>query len=169
MCPRARLYRCSSPTKIKLSESANQKPACGSTGLFDSLKKAGFRKLLQAVGCFVGREMNNAITMPRLWTLKDKTVGEIAVLILRREWPLPLKSLQWKVGKEHGKEVSFQATHKAFNKLVEQSILVKEGKLYRLNVEWLEQLIDFGIKTRQAYLDREKFFGGFWGAGRQWR
>lgn len=81
------------------------------------------------------------------------SVKEIIIQILSEEWPLPLKSLHWKIAREHGKSISFQATHKALNKLVEQNILVKNEKRYRLNLAWLEQLSSFGTETKQAYLE----------------
>ncbi|MBN2066919.1 MAG: hypothetical protein JW744_00445 [Candidatus Diapherotrites archaeon] len=104
----------------------------------------------------VSDEQDDTIKLPQVRTAKDKTIAETAVHVLSREWPLPLKSLHWKLRNEHGKEVSFQATHKALNKLVSQNILLKEERNYKLNIEWLEQLIRFGAQTKQAYLEKEK-------------
>ena len=96
-------------------------------------------------------EQEETIKLPQIRTAKDKTVAEIAVHVLSREWPLPLKSLQWKVNREHGKGVTFQATHKALKKLVKEGILVKKNKYYELNQKWLDQIVEFGTQTRQAY------------------
>jgi hypothetical protein len=100
--------------------------------------------------------MDKAIKLPQVRSGNDRTVAELAVLILSREWPLPLKSLHWRVAKEHGKEVTFQATHKALNRLVDQNILVKDERNYKLNIEWLEQLARFGAQTKQAYCEKER-------------
>jgi len=95
--------------------------------------------------------LDGTIKLPQIRTAKDKTVAEIAVYVLSREWPLSLKSLQWKVNREHRKGVTFQATHKALNKLVKEGILVKKNKYYELNPKWLDQIVEFGTQTRQAY------------------
>lgn len=54
--------------------------------------------------------------------------------------------------RSYSRPVSYQAVHKVLGELVEQEVLVKDGMLYRLNVEWLEQLIAFGFETKKAYL-----------------
>lgn len=80
-----------------------------------------------------------------------KTIAELSIFILSHEWPLPLKTIQRKLQKEHGKQASFQATHKALNNLIMKQILVKQNLQYELNSEWLKQLEKFSAETRIAY------------------
>jgi len=102
--------------------------------------------------------MREIVKLPQIRTAKDKTVAELAIFILSHEWPLPLKSLHWKIRKEQGREVSFQATHKALSRLVEQNIIVKRKLAYQLNTEWLEQLAKFSYQTKQQYLEKDESF-----------
>ena len=100
------------------------------------------------------RVFEESINLPQVNVAKEITVAEITVQILSKEWPLSLKSLQWKVNKEHGKAATFQATHKALNKLVMQGILEKKNRQYQLSQKWLNQVIEFGTHTRQAYAQK---------------
>lgn len=88
------------------------------------------------------------------------TLGEMIIFTLAQEWPLSGKSLYLRAQRSYFQAVSYQAVHKAAGELVEQGVLAKEGMLYRLNVEWLEQLILFGFETKKAYA-KERRFGGF--------
>lgn len=87
-------------------------------------------------------------------TTKDKTLADLAVIILGREWPLSLNSIHQKITKEHGRAASLQATHKSLAGLVKQNILLKQQKrqkLYKLNPKWLEQIDNFNMQTKEAY------------------
>ena len=97
-------------------------------------------------------EMALAILPQR--ALEWRTVGECIISILGREWPLPLNVLHYKITKEHGKNISFQATHKALHRLVDQNTLVRNGRQYQLNIEWLKQIETTVQQTKRAYLER---------------
>jgi hypothetical protein len=88
---------------------------------------------------------------------KDYSISSLAVKILSKEWPLPLKTLKRKLLKEHGKSVSYQATHKAMGKLLDLGVLVKTELHYELNTEWLKQLEKFSRETRRDYETKSLF------------
>lgn len=85
---------------------------------------------------------------------EHKTLAELAVIILSKEWPLSLNFIHQKITKGYGKTVSLQAVHKSLAGLVKQNILLKQQrqqKLYKLNPKWLEQVNDFSTQTKEAY------------------
>ena len=85
---------------------------------------------------------------------KHKTLADIAIVILGRDWPLSLKSIHQRITKEHGKTVSIQATHKSLARLVKQNVLLKQQKRYRLSPKWLEQVNNFSMQAKEAYAIR---------------
>lgn len=94
--------------------------------------------------------------IPKVKATEDSSITELAILILSQEWPLPMRTIHWKMGREYGKLVSFQATHKALKKLVQKQILTKQDLHYELNTQWLKQQTNFNLKTMQAYLAKKQ-------------
>ena len=84
-------------------------------------------------------------------TAKQKTLADLAVVILGKEWPLSLNAIHQKITKEHEKAASIQATHKSLARLVKQNVLLKQQKRYRLNQKWLEQVNNFSTQAKEAY------------------
>ena len=86
---------------------------------------------------------------------KHFCAGELAIGILSREWPLNMRSIQWRISRKHGKQVSFQAVHKSLNRLVDQGVLVKDCRKYKLSVQWLDEIARFSAETKKAYAEKE--------------
>jgi|SRR3989338_10729386 len=82
---------------------------------------------------------------------KQKTLAELAVAILGKEWPLSLNAIHQKITKGHGKAASIQATHKSLARLVKQNVLLKNQKRYRLSRKWLEQVNNFSMRAKETY------------------
>lgn len=77
---------------------------------------------------------------------EGKTTKELVILILTREWPLPIKKIYNEVKKESKQNLTYQAIHKTLKQLVDESILLKKQKKYALNPEWIQALKDFTEK-----------------------
>lgn len=84
-------------------------------------------------------------------TAKRRTLADLAVAILGKEWPLSLNAIHQRITKGHGKAASIQATHKSLARLVRQNVLLKSKKRYRLSPKWLEQVNNFSMQTKEAY------------------
>lgn len=97
----------------------------------------------------------NSINLLTTENSKNKTISELAVIILSKEWPLKLKDIHSKVLAVR-KHVSLQATQKSLSKLVKEKVILKQQKKYQLNTQWLKQQTDFSLKTMQAYLTKNK-------------
>ncbi|MFH1256825.1 MAG: hypothetical protein V1494_06055 [Candidatus Diapherotrites archaeon] len=97
-----------------------------------------------------GATADSTLKLPQVSAGK-KTVADLIVLILAREWPLSLRDMHYRINRRHAVNVSFQGIHKAARKLLREGILCKEQSLYLLDAEWLERLDKFSGETRKAY------------------
>ena len=97
--------------------------------------------------------MNETIVFPRL--SNNKSTSELIVICLANEWPLSLKALHHRIQKEHGKQVSYQSVHKAAKKLLEERVLRKEIRHYRINLEWLDHVHIFAKTVKKAYRQKK--------------
>jgi predicted transcriptional regulator len=75
--------------------------------------------------------------------------------VLGQEWPLNLKQIHFELTKHEEMKCSYQAVHKALNRLVEENIVTKENKKYALDIEWVKKVSQFGRQTEKAYTKRQ--------------
>jgi len=68
---------------------------------------------------------------------KKDNVKNLVFSILTKEYPLKIIELTNFIKKRYGKSVTFQAVRKAILELVEDSVLVKEGKEFSINKQWV--------------------------------
>jgi hypothetical protein len=94
--------------------------------------------------------MSVEIVTPRLGKIK-KSTKDLVISTLVHEYPLSLAKLTNSIKKLYGAGVTFQGVRKAANQLVEEGVLVKEGKNYRLNKEWIRRMRDFVEKLESRY------------------
>ena len=99
------------------------------------------------------------ITLPGLG--KEKNVKDCIISILSNKWPLSGKKIYNIIRKQYELSVTYQAVHKALKQLAEDDVLLKTGREYKLNDEWIEHIREFGGKTKDVYSiakkDIEKF------------
>jgi len=88
---------------------------------------------------------------------REKNVKDCVIFILSAEWPLTGKKIYNRIRKQHELPVTYQAVHKTLKKLIEDEVLVKTGKDYKLNEEWLEQIRDFGTELGASYKEDKTF------------
>jgi len=73
-------------------------------------------------------------------------VKDLVVTILSAEYPLKIIELTNFIRKRYGKSVTFQAVRKAALQLVSERVLVKVGKEYSINKEW--------VLSNKKFIDR---------------
>lgn len=91
---------------------------------------------------------------------KNKSTKDAIIEILSSEWPLSLKRIHNKIGKRYNLGITYQATHKAVNELVEGGALKKESREYQLSVNWINRIESFGKKLREDYLKKDVLESG---------
>jgi cellulose synthase/poly-beta-1,6-N-acetylglucosamine synthase-like glycosyltransferase len=89
-----------------------------------------------------------SVTIPTLG--KPRTVKDAIISVLSQDWPLTAKKIFVKV-KNMNLDISYQAVHKTIQELLESEILVKQGKEYELNLEWLNKIENFGSNVSTKY------------------
>ena len=76
-------------------------------------------------------------------------VKDLVVYYLGHEWPLSAKQLH-KLLKSQ-RQVSYQGVHKALRELKEANMIIKRGRKYQLNAEFLRQERDFWVEAQKSY------------------
>ncbi|MFQ5722348.1 MAG: hypothetical protein ACE5GI_07630 [Candidatus Aminicenantales bacterium] len=85
---------------------------------------------------------------------KPKTVKDAIVSALTIEWPLSARKIYNQVRKKYGFAVTYQAVHKAMKELLNDKIILKEGKEYSLNRDWIESIKSFANDLGKVYEDK---------------
>lgn len=88
---------------------------------------------------------------------EKKSVKNLVFSILINEYPLKLIELTNYIKKRYGKSVTFQAVRKATMQLVEDKVLIRNEKEFRINTEWVreaKQVID--SLHHQMHVERQK-------------
>ena len=93
--------------------------------------------------------MNNNITVPKQ---KNKSSRDTVIAILAEKWPLNAKEIFNRLKKENGTNISYQATHKQLNQLIDEGVVVKDLKNYALNKDWIKNLKTLGSDLEGRYL-----------------
>ncbi len=79
--------------------------------------------------------MSMKLTIPIMG--KPKTVKDTVIGVLSREWPLTARKIYNKVRKTYGLDVTYQAVHKALIEMLEENVLMREGRDYSISIEWV--------------------------------
>jgi predicted transcriptional regulator len=82
---------------------------------------------------------------------REKTISEIIVTLLTREWPLTMKGIHNRIERSYAKVVSMQAVHKAIQKLLEEKIISRNKSFYRINIDWLNKIQRFSTRLKKEY------------------
>src|SRR3989338_5161416 len=93
--------------------------------------------------------MTLTITLPLLE--KPTSAKDMAFSVLMHEFPLSLMKILNAVNKQYTKSFSFQAIRKAVLQLVDEGVLIKEGKNFSVNKEWILKVIKFGDILQKQY------------------
>ena len=81
-------------------------------------------------------------------SLGNSPTKENILEILSKEWPLSAKKIYNRLSKNIS--LTYQATHKALQELIEKKIVEKTKEGYKISNEWVENISDFSanIKTK---------------------
>lgn len=89
-----------------------------------------------------------SLDFPQLSAGKASTREQI-ILLLSQEWPLSVKSICNKVGKDSG--ISYQAVHKIIKQLEQAGTIVQTGRDYKLSNGWISGLRKFSESVGERY------------------
>ncbi len=84
-------------------------------------------------------------------SLANSPTKEKIIELLSQEWPLTAKKIYHKVSKRIS--ITYQATHKALQELVEKRIIEKSKEGYQISKEWIKNLGDFSNKIENELED----------------
>ncbi|MFC1775005.1 HAD family hydrolase [Nanoarchaeota archaeon] len=73
------------------------------------------------------------------------------ISILSVDYPLSARRLFYRLKKDFGISVTYQAVHKALCKMCEEEILIFEDKLYRISLDWIDRLEIFTETVRKTH------------------
>ncbi len=92
------------------------------------------------------------IVVPEINT-KNKNVKDIVFSILGDGEPRTISQIHREMKKVYGMSVSFQAVLKAVNSFIENKILAKNDKMYKINPEWIFEARNFMDKLYRIYFN----------------
>jgi len=82
---------------------------------------------------------------------QKESVGKNIIDILSEKWPLNAKQVYHKVQRNLGRDLSYQAIHKALTQLLSEGIVSKKERNYFLNPLWLKEINNFTRRILESY------------------
>ncbi len=98
--------------------------------------------------------MTLPLTIPVL--NNPKSTKDRVFIILSTKYPLSLIQIKNQIKNTFNEEVSFQSVRKAVLKMVEEKILIKEGKQFSFNKEWIISFTKFVTILQKHYFSITK-------------
>ena len=96
------------------------------------------------------------ISLLEMGKTKKRGVREATISILSREFPLSIRKVYNKVKKEYNLDVTYQAIFKTIKGMLDDNILEKSEKEYKLNINWIKQLENELDIIKKNYLGDSK-------------
>jgi hypothetical protein len=96
---------------------------------------------------------------PNLPNIKKNSTKDIIIKIMSYEWPVSIKKLKTTLKKEYGINVSYQSIYQNLNELIEKGIVEKKNNEFLLNLDWIEQIQEFGKAVELTYKGNKKILG----------
>ncbi len=90
--------------------------------------------------------------MPDLASSKS-TIRNLIVKILGEHWPLSARQL-YSLVREELKIVTYQGVHKALGLLLDEGVITREDKRYRLSVDWIREMRILSENLERNYTGR---------------
>jgi len=81
----------------------------------------------------------------------SNSVRDLIVRVLCDEWPLTARQVHERIKRSYALGCSYQAVFKQVKELVEKGILDFDGKLYQVNIEWVEKVCHFAVNLKEHY------------------
>jgi hypothetical protein len=108
---------------------------------------------------FHENKSKNMEISPNLPNIKKNSTKDIIIRILSYQWPLSIKKLKAILKKEYGINVSYQSIYQNLNELIEKEIVDKKNNEFLLNMDWIEQIQEFGRAVEQTYKGNRQIIG----------
>src|SRR3989338_6249167 len=86
---------------------------------------------------------------------KAKSTKRLIVDLLGSEWPLSSMKVYRRLKNNYGLGITYQAAYKAICELVEDNVLQKDGKEYKINIEWINSIEALGRELREHYITKD--------------
>jgi putative hydrolase of the HAD superfamily len=83
------------------------------------------------------------------------TVQDSIISVLAEEFPLSINELKSKIKHRYGLSVSYQAVHKEATQLFDRDILQRDGKLFLLSANWVQQKAEFYARAETNVMKRK--------------
>ncbi len=87
---------------------------------------------------------------------KTKNSKSQIISVLGERWPLTTKEVFSELQKQFGTTISYQAIHKVLQEMIDEQIVVKNGKSYELNNDWISNLTKFSSTLKEQYSGSRK-------------
>ncbi len=87
---------------------------------------------------------------------KIETIDDSIIKELSKSPHLTLEELKKKTSRKSKQKITLQGWYKALKRLIDQGIVVKEGKSYSLNVSWIVDLLRWSHLLSKTYIEKEK-------------
>lgn len=95
--------------------------------------------------------MTIEITIPGFG--KEKTTKDLIISLLAEEYPLTAKQITSKLKNNFYVSVTFQGVYKALNQLIENEVLIKDGKNIQINKNWITDAKSFIDLLQKRYFE----------------
>ncbi len=96
------------------------------------------------------------VSLPTTGSQKKSTKDSV-ILLLSHEFPLSANQVYSRLRKQFALSVSYQAVHKVLTQLLEEKVLVKEGKNYFLSKQWISSIKKFGLNLDSQYSENKRW------------
>lgn len=88
--------------------------------------------------------------------MEEKSSKDIIIEILAEDWPLSAKVIYNRVKQTYKRSISYQATYKMINEMLEKGILSKYDLKYSLDINWIKRSKDFYDNIEKNYFSKGK-------------
>lgn len=82
---------------------------------------------------------------------KTRKLKDLILEVLGEEFPLSTKEIFQRVRQEHGRDATYQAVHKSVLEAIEEEAVVRIGKSYQLNSDWIQRIKKYSHTLEQTY------------------
>ncbi|MBM3233910.1 hypothetical protein FJZ19_02325 [Candidatus Pacearchaeota archaeon] len=96
------------------------------------------------------------ISLLEMRKTKKRNVREAIISVLGRKFPLSIKKIFFEINKEYKLGVTYQAVFKLINEMLEENILVKSNREYKLNINWINRLENELAIIKKNYVGEDK-------------
>jgi len=87
---------------------------------------------------------------------KEKSTKDLVISLLIDEYPLSAKQITNKIKSKFSVSVTFQGVYKAINQLIDNGVLIKDGKNIQISKDWITNAKSFIDSLQRKYFEETK-------------